>query len=289
MSIGDLGPMSVQLHSVDATSSHDALFSSASASASAPLKSTTSTKTTVNSTRRRMLKPQKTSKIRMKSKKKWGTIPQWIFIEYDKSFRTDRCYRITLQFLVCTGSTMLEFTSSLNKLCKKGNILMMQVPEYTHPWQNPYIHAFLVPLHLPMPLAEQHCLTRIVEDAMVKRYGFVLEADNEWSPATLMTTAAALSATATNSTSTTTTTTTTGEKESDLWAGKQYLHRTGGAFVRVLKDGLLWIPNRMTNTRAVWKDIQQLFVVFRSFTQTMNRCYSILMDLVENLLVQRKW
>ena len=26
--------------------------------------------------------------------------PQWIFIEYDKSFRTDRCFRITFQFLV---------------------------------------------------------------------------------------------------------------------------------------------------------------------------------------------
>ena len=80
--------------------------------------------------------------------------------------------------------------------------------------------------------------------------------------------------------------TTTGGKESDLWAGKQYLHRTGGAFVRVLKDGLLWIPNRMTNTtntRAVWKNIQQLFVVFRSFTQTINECYSILLQLIEEV------
>ena len=220
----------------------------------------------------------------MKTRKKKGGVPQWIFIEYDKSFRTDRCYRMTLQFLVCTGSTMLDFTSSLDKLCKKGNISMMQVPEYTHPWQNPYIHAFLVPLHLPMKLAEHRGLTQIVEDAMVKRYGFVLEADMEWSPDTVMMTAAALSTAASLEGSINSTT--TGGKESDLWAGKQYLHRTGGAFVRVLKDGLLWIPNRMTNTRSVWKDLQKLFVVFRSFTQTINNCYFILMELVEHLPVE---
>ena len=205
----------------------------------------------------------------MKSHSSRDRSPQWIFVEYDKSFRTDRCYRITFQFLVCTGAAMSDFTTSFNRTCKKGNILMMQVPEYTHPWQNPYIHSFLVPLHLPMPLARHLDLVKIVEDSMIHRYGFVLEADVEWSVD---------AATATEP-SRSSSTVLEGE-ESDRWAGKQYLHRTGGAFVRILCDGLLWIPNRMTATRNKWKDVQELFVVFRTFTGTLLECYEIVSSLV---------
>ena len=291
MSIGDLSPMSVDIDRskrvlvqlTPSSAAEDHISSSTSGLATQAATIEEETHISGNGPkrsrrrRRRKLVPQRTTKIRIKTRSsKSQNAPQWIFVEYDKSFRTDRCYRITLQFLVCTGATMLDFTSSLNRVCKKGNILMMQVPEYTHPWQNPYIHAFLVPLHLPMPLSQESGLARIVEDAMVKRYGFVLEADFEWSLESTTTNASSPSSSSTLLTGNAT----TGGQESDRWAGKQYLHRTGGAFVRILKDGLLWIPNRMTSTRGKWKDIQQLFVVFRTFTQSVMKVRSLIKDIV---------
>ena len=277
---------------VNAQKIHDAMEAASNATSIAST-STTSTTSTSSSTkksisaskrskrRRRKLVPQRTTKIRMKSRKSTSNAsPQWIFVEYDKSFRTDRCYRITLQFLVCTGATMLDFTSSLNKVCKKGNILMMQVPEYTHPWQNPYIHAFLVPLHLPMPLSKKLGLVKIVEDAMVSRYGFVLEADVEWS---LNDTQESASSSILQEGSGTT----TGGLESDRWAGKQYLHRTGGAFIRILKDGLLWIPNRMLYTRKKWNDILKLFIVFRTFTLNIMECFDVLMNIIDVATIEK--
>ena len=259
----------VPIHSASSSSSSSSTTTSSSSSSSTTSSTTTTTIQGGGRRTKRMLVPQRTTKIRMKSHSSRDRSPQWIFVEYDKSFRTDRCYRITFQFLVCTGAAMSDFTTSFNRTCKKGNILMMQVPEYTHPWQNPYIHSFLVPLHLPMPLARHLDLVKIVEDSMIHRYGFVLEADVEWSVD---------AATATEP-SRSSSTVLEGE-ESDRWAGKQYLHRTGGAFVRILCDGLLWIPNRMTATRNKWKDVQELFVVFRTFTGTLLECYEIVSSLV---------
>ena len=244
----------------------------------------------------KLAKPR-TTKLRLKGRSR--RYPEWIYLEYDKSFRTDRCYRITLQFLVCSGATIQDFCVGLNKLCKRGNTVMMQVPEYTHPHRSPYIHAFFVPLHLPLPLAKDAALTALVQDAIIFRYGFVLEADVEGS----------LNARSTSLSQPIDPALAQGLKgknvvphfrghhqsassldvdlalaETQRWAGRQYLHRSGTVFVRILRDGLLWIPNRMTETREKWGDAEGLFIEFREFCKCLQTCYGVVREVIEKAM-----
>lgn len=244
----------------------------------------------------KLAKPR-TTKLRLKGRSR--RYPEWIYLEYDKKFSTDRCYRITLQFLVCSGATIQDFCVGLKKLCKRGNTVMMQVPEYTHPHRSPYIHAFFVPLHLPLPLAKDATLAALVQDAIIFRYGFVLEADVEGS----------LNARSTSLSQPIDPSLAQGLKgrrvvphfgghhqsassidvdlalaESQRWAGRQYLHRSGTVFVRILRDGLLWIPNRMTETREKWGDAEGLFIEFREFCKCLQACYDIVREVIEKAM-----
>ena len=244
-----------------------------------------------------MLKLAKPGTTKLRLKGRFRRHPEWIYLEYHRKFRTDRCYRITLQFLVCSGATIQDFCSGLNKLCKKGNTVMMQVPEYTHPYRNPYIHAFFVPLHLPLPLAKDATLAIIVQDAMIFRYGFVLEADVEGSldarspplpPPVDPNVVRGLKGRGDtpphfggHKHSRSSMEMNTSLAESQRWAGRQYLHRTGIAFVRILRDGLLWIPNRMTETRERWGEAQDLFIEFREFCTCVQVCYGLVGEVVE--------
>ena len=241
-----------------------------------------------------------TTKLRLKGR--FRRHPEWIYLEYDKKFRMDRCYRITLQFLVCSGATIQDFCAGLNKLCKRGNTVMMQVPEYTHPYRNPYLHAFFVPLHLPLPLAKDSTLATIVQDAMIFRYGFVLEADVEGSldarvpplpPPVDPVLVRGLKGRGgmaphfggRSNHNRSSMEMDTSLAESQRWAGRQYLHRTGIAFVRILRDGLLWIPNRMAETREKWGEAQDLFIEFREFCTCVQVCYGMVGEAVDKALL----
>ena len=36
------------------------------------------------------------------------------------------------------------------------------------------------------------------------------------------------------------------------WGGRQFLHSSGDVFVRIVEDGVLWIPNRLVERRERW-------------------------------------
>ena len=294
MSIGDLDPMTVDIDESCASSLDVLAIMEESSAVKRQKEENTSIIGQQDRDTLRLSTPR-TTKLRLKGR--FRRHPEWIYVEYDKKFSTDRCYRLTLQFLVCSGATIQDFCAGLNKLCKQSSTVMMQVPEYTHPHRNPYIHAFYVPLHLPLPMAEDPILAIIVQDAIIFRYGFVLEADVEGShiaspPLSSLpvdpnlarglkgesnSLAPRFGTSGRNSGSMEFH---TSLSESQRWAGRQYLHRSGVAFVRILRDGLLWIPNRLTETRDKWEDAQDLFIEFREFCICVEVCYNLVCDIV---------
>ena len=57
----------------------------------------------------------------------------------------------------------------------------MQVPEYAHPRQPPYLHPFSQPLLIRLPLKKKQYvrLNLLIQDALLTRFGFVIESDDE--------------------------------------------------------------------------------------------------------------
>ena len=55
----------------------------------------------------------------------------------------------------------------------------MQVPEYAHPRQPPYLHPFSQPLLIRLPLKKKQYmrLNLLIQDALLTRFDFVIESD----------------------------------------------------------------------------------------------------------------
>ena len=173
---------------------------------------------------------------------------EWLALECDSSVDDQRCYRLALHWLLCSGWVVEEFLSTLCRKAKQLKLNLVQVPEYSiHLDIHPFIaHASAVP---PAP---EPALAAALERALHRRLGFVRD-----SPSALVAAAAAAhSATA---------------RKQPLRGApvprrasqaaakmlpahareRQYLHRSGRVFVRVLADGsFAWVKNRLANPFA---------------------------------------
>ena len=153
---------------------------------------------------------------------------------------------------------------------------LMQVPEYAHPRQPPYLHPFSQPLliHLPLKKKQYVRMNLLIQDALLTRFNFIIESDvvnprarthvdlvvdapigvvGEISTLQLelhrshqLGNSAALPVLGGR--------TITSQDKKRGWGGRQFLHSSGDVFVRIVEDGVLWIPNRLVERREVGRE-----------------------------------
>ena len=129
-----------------------------------------------NATRRRRRRPDsRTIKINLKG----GCVSrnEWILLEYDSLFYPERYFHLSIHFVVCAGKTVSTFIKSIYRQMRRLSLEMFQVPEYAHPRQPPYLHPFSQPLLIPLPLRKQKRLNLLIQDALLTRFGFLIESD----------------------------------------------------------------------------------------------------------------
>ena len=66
------------------------------------------------------------------------------------------------------------------------------------------------------------------------------------------------------------------------WGGRQFLHSSGDVFVRIVEDGLLWIPNRLVERRDRWEKGENQFLEFKRFCLTLYNCYNLVEKMIIN-------
>ncbi|KAH8068587.1 hypothetical protein JL721_6735 [Aureococcus anophagefferens] len=171
---------------------------------------------------------------------------EWLALECDSSVDDQRCYRLALHWLLCSGWVVEEFLSTLCRKAKQLKLNLVQVPEYSiHLDIHPFIaHASAVP---PAP---EPALAAALERALHRRLDFVRD-----SPSALVAAAAAAhSATARKQpvgAPVPRRASQAAAKMLPAHAQRQYLHRSGRVFVRVLADGsFAWVKNRLANPFA---------------------------------------
>jgi hypothetical protein len=220
---------------------------------------------------------------------------EWLLLEYDSIYYVERCFHISIRFVVCSGKTVSNFIGSIFRHTRRFGLEIFQVPEYAHPRQPPYLHPFSQPYHIPLPFDKYPRLNLLIQDALLTRFGFILESDvriegsqrnrvvNE--PIGFVNGISALHIDVFR-------THEFGEsaslphvqtpKVSPLRGagGRQYFHKTGDSFVRVVEDGFIWIPNRMVELRDAWEQASTKYKEFHIFCETCSICFSELMSLV---------
>ena len=174
---------------------------------------------------------------------------------------------------------------------------LMQVPEYAHPRQPPYLHPFSQPLliHLPFKKKQYVRLNLLIQDALLTRFNFIIESDvvnprahthvglvvnapigvvGKISTLQLelhrphqLGNSAALPVLGGR--------TITSQDKKRGWGGPQFLHSSGDVFVRIVEDGVLWIPNRLVERRERWERGEFQFLEFKRFCLALYTCYGI--------------
>ena len=187
---------------------------------------------------------------------------------------------------------------------RRVGLELMQVPEYAHPRQPPYLHPFSQPLLIRLPLKKKQYvrLNLLIQDALLTRFGFVIESDvvtrrgntnigflvdapvgviNNVSTLQLQVhrlhqlgNSAALPFLGGR--------TLTSRDQKRGWGGRQFLHSSGDVFVRVVEDGLLWIPNRLVERRDRWEKGENQFLEFKRFCLTLYNCYNLVEKMIIN-------
>ncbi|KAJ8604019.1 hypothetical protein CTAYLR_003379 [Chrysophaeum taylorii] len=188
-----------------------------------------------------------------KSSSRWRD--QWLALECDAVVDATRCYRFAIHWLLCSGWVVEEFLGLLCRKAKQIGLKLVQVPEYSlrldiHPF---IAHSLAVRLEAPR-------LREIFESALARKLGCVLD-----SVAACDMDARRGRGAPPHHADRLATDVVAADKQPHLGGGaggdspklsvlRQYLHRSGCAFLRVHSDGVVtWIRNRLRNPYASFK------------------------------------
>ena len=241
------------------------------------------------SRRRRRRPDSRTIKINLKG----GSVGrnEWILLEYDSLFYPERYFHLSIHFVVCAGKTVSTFIKSIYRQMRRLSLEMFQVPEYTHPRQPPYLHPFSQPLLIPLPLRKQMRLNLLIQDALLTRFEFLIESDvvTRRGPSsqsyvvdepmgfilgcsTLQLDVFRIHHLGNRAALPNVQNAQSGHRRG--WGGRQYLHKSGDVFLRIVEDGILWIPNRLVERRESWVRADSQFMEFKQFCEATRFAYS---------------
>jgi hypothetical protein len=151
-----------------------------------------------------------------------GWRDEWLALECDSVVARDRCYRLALHWLLCSGHVVGDFLQAVRRRATQLRLTLVQVPEYT---VRVNIHPFIAHVPILNGALKSSKVSAAVERALTARLDFVRDSAS----------AVAASSAAQR----------TPRRHKGV-VTRQYVHRGGAAFVRADDGGgLLWIRNRL--------------------------------------------
>uniref|UniRef100_K3X4M7 Uncharacterized protein n=1 Tax=Globisporangium ultimum (strain ATCC 200006 / CBS 805.95 / DAOM BR144) TaxID=431595 RepID=K3X4M7_GLOUD len=222
------------------------------------------------------------SSSRMKSE---DTRAEWIMIHLEDTMHVSRNYHLDMRWLACSGIVADEFVSTLKRKCKQAGLEVRRVPEYTRV-SFLQIHPLVAPIFLPVPLrmlqapcpaseggnvsiSDHHhrksLITMLVEklefvfdderlaDSNGIGYGLGIEREDRKKlstgfPGKPRFPKRSLSSAARMMT-----------KRWRARGYKQYMHRSAPVFLRLIHNGLVWIPSYDYDEKSDSRRVEELF------------------------------
>ncbi|KAF4130534.1 Vacuolar membrane-associated protein Iml1 [Phytophthora infestans] len=170
---------------------------------------------------------------------------EWVMMRLEETLNMSQCFHLDVRWLACSGIAADEFVGTVRRRAKQAGLDLRRVPEYSRV-SRVQIHPLIASLFLPLPLrvshsfvtALTHTLDFVLDDERIadgSGIGYGLGIDQETSTnkprANVRGHRRSPSATA--------------RLLLERWQQrgyKQFIHRRVPVFVRIIHDGLIWIP-----------------------------------------------
>ncbi|CAI5743226.1 unnamed protein product [Hyaloperonospora brassicae] len=171
---------------------------------------------------------------------------EWVVMRLEETMDVSRCYHLDVRWLACSGVAADEFVGTIRRRAKQAGLDLRRVPEYSSV-SRVQIHPLVASIFLPLPVEILDSFTAVLTQAL----DFVLD-DERIADGTGIgyglsighdTSAAAKPKISARRHRRSASTTARLLLESWRQRGyKQLMHRRVPVFVRIIHDGLIWIP-----------------------------------------------
>jgi len=172
----------------------------------------------------------------------------------DSAFDFERCFRIAFHWLVASGSRVEQQVQSLQRRCTQFGLYLISLPEYSA-CRDTHVLGFVAPPFLTVRDAEK---AKEAENSLMKDLDFIRDSCHQGIDlCDLKEYSEGFDFEAT--------------KYSKKVSGKQYVHISGGVFVRVIEDkkgwkGFFWVENRsLLDKENLHCKVNDLFKKFQSY------------------------
>mmetsp|Transcript_18393 Transcript_18393/g.42132 ORF Transcript_18393/g.42132 Transcript_18393/m.42132 type:complete len:304 (-) Transcript_18393:258-1169(-) len=180
---------------------------------------------------------------------------QWMDIVMDSTFDFWRCYRIAFHWLAASGSRLEQQVQSLQRRCTQFGLFLVSLPEYSA-LSDMHVLGFTAPPFLPVHDIKK---ARAAENSLVDTFNFIRDSCHRGSDlCDLMEYREGFEFRTAKS------------YAKNRVAGRQYIHVSGGIFVRVVEDikgrkGFFWVRNRsfLSDRKDLHSELEDLFQKFR--------------------------
>jgi hypothetical protein len=201
-----------------------------------------------------------------------------------------RNYHFDIRWLACSGIMAEEFVSTIKRKAKQAGLELRRIPEYSCV-SFLQIHPLIAPIFLPMPhiggeSSNEH--DSILESLLVERLGFVLDdervADSNGIGYGLGIPREQKSWTKNLSRFQPRSSVANEKRFAELWKKRgyrQYMHRHTPFFLRLIHDGIIWIPGYQYDMETDTKKVEELFIEITNLIQTITTLHDLTQQVVQ--------
>ena len=182
---------------------------------------------------------------------------EWCEIVYDANMCVRRTFRITIQYLVAVGSKIDQQAQLLHRRCAQYGLNLIRVPNYSS-LRVCFLNPFSVPIAMPV---RNKTDVDSLEEALTRNFDFVYDDSHMADPNELVDCLDGFDFVVNRWSM---------KKRKKFVPAKQYLHRTGILFVRLLRDAqgkaivIIYLnnlhiagdPNLVNQARTVFNEIE---------------------------------
>jgi hypothetical protein len=184
---------------------------------------------------------------------------EWLLFCYDREYDPIRCYHIEIRWVVGSGCSIVEFVSSIKRKAKNLSLEMIDVPHFAYDEIVDGLPCLAYPWAVSTVVAADSSARDMVERYELQKLGFCLDVN-----ASVISKAS--------------------KKKTSMKRRRQYIHRSGSAFIRRTKTGFEWYPNTARTNRNHVKHQILLREIFEKF-ETKVKIYASVIDIINAVIV----